>query len=96
MAPKITLPPKFKCPLDLEPDMLVVKLFFILMSKFLYANLNLKNVKAFQKDTHVICTPTKKKPKKIFEVDAIWKFQDVRYMKMPWANLYLMIMEIFQ
>jgi hypothetical protein len=28
------------------------------------ANLNLKNVKAFQKDTHVISTPTKKKPKK--------------------------------
>jgi hypothetical protein len=29
------------------------------------ANLNLKNVKAFQKDTHVISTPTKKNPRNI-------------------------------
>jgi hypothetical protein len=60
------------------------------------AKLNLKNVKTFQKDTHVISTPTMKKPKKIFKVDLIWKFQNVQYMKMPWENLYLMMMEIFQ
>jgi hypothetical protein len=64
--------------------------------KFFNANLNLKNVKAFQKDTHVISTPTKKKPKIIFKVDVIWKFQDVQYMKIAWANMCLLMMEIFQ